>query len=224
MTGPGWASGDWRHAAGGRRAMIAKRRRVMQARRAQIAELLFENDGLARGEPARLAKRFGVSETTISNDVAAILQEAGATRCTCCGAVPPTRLPDDDVPDDDVEEAQASSTPASSAEPAATSTQQTTPTPGTAAYSRPGSSMEAPTDAAGFATWQAEHVEPNRETSDGRTTADDDKSLIHRDGSSYDADLRAGARLVDEAGRTLIERMPTPGELPTWSSISPHPR
>jgi hypothetical protein len=43
-------------------------------------------------------------------------------------------------------------------------------------------------------------------------------SLIHRDGSSFDADQRIGAKLVLSDGTTLVERVKTPPS--RWASYA----
>lgn len=69
--------------AGGRRRYNARRRQAADARRREVARLLF--DGVAPGE---MAQRLNVSAATISRDIAAI--RAGGERCPLCGAPMPT--------------------------------------------------------------------------------------------------------------------------------------
>ena len=89
----GWADDPIR-AAGGRRHYNAIRRERAEFRRSEIVRYLAAEgiSLLARGTQASLARRFGVSEATISRDVEAIYSrehEPGWPRCCpLCGAKP----------------------------------------------------------------------------------------------------------------------------------------
>jgi hypothetical protein len=70
--------------ANGRRRYNKKRRELAEERRRQIALLLSRNHDLGHGFQRRLARRFGVSEATICNDVKHILDMG--KKCPVCGA------------------------------------------------------------------------------------------------------------------------------------------
>jgi hypothetical protein len=70
--------------AGGRRRYNALRRDLAAFRRLQVADLLNEW-GLVRGVQRRIAETLGVSEATISRDVAHLLHSHVA--CGQCGSV-----------------------------------------------------------------------------------------------------------------------------------------
>jgi DeoR/GlpR family transcriptional regulator of sugar metabolism len=68
--------------AAGRRRYNYTRRIKAELRRAELIEFVFEENG-AYGLQAQAARRFGVSESTISRDMAAIMK--GSRRCPHCG-------------------------------------------------------------------------------------------------------------------------------------------
>jgi hypothetical protein len=87
---PGWAR-DPIHAAGGRRHYNSVRQFRAELRRIEIICFLAESGVslLARGTQRALARRFAVSESTISRDLVGILAERGPSRrCPFCGAKP----------------------------------------------------------------------------------------------------------------------------------------
>jgi hypothetical protein len=66
--------------AAGRRRYHAQRRFERDCRRALVARMLRSRGRLERGDQARLAQELGVSEATVSRDVAAIFAGTGTTR------------------------------------------------------------------------------------------------------------------------------------------------
>lgn len=86
MSAQGWAE-DPERAAGGRRRYNALRRDLAAVRRAKLMALILEDGGtLARGTQARMARRLGVSEATISRDVVRVFAEypPSDARCPIC--------------------------------------------------------------------------------------------------------------------------------------------
>jgi hypothetical protein len=87
----GWARDPVR-AAGGRRHYNAMRQIWAEGRRNAIMEVVVGQGWslLARGVQRQLALHLGVSESTISRDLDAILSEArfDRRRCPVCGARP----------------------------------------------------------------------------------------------------------------------------------------
>jgi len=81
--------GDFR-LIGGRNAYNVRRQVKALARRRELAELLarWPDDGRRRGGQAEMARRLGVSEATISRDVAFLRRQANAIRrCPVCGSL-----------------------------------------------------------------------------------------------------------------------------------------
>jgi DNA repair exonuclease SbcCD ATPase subunit len=79
------------HAAGGRRHYNSVRQFRAELRRIKIICFLADSGVslLVRGTQRALARRFGVSEATISRDLEGILAERGPSRCCpFCGAKP----------------------------------------------------------------------------------------------------------------------------------------
>jgi hypothetical protein len=72
--------------AAGRARYHALRRFQRQERRLLVVELL-RRYGLVHGVQARISRELGVSEATVSRDVAALLKDRAA--CPCCGTVVP---------------------------------------------------------------------------------------------------------------------------------------
>jgi hypothetical protein len=72
--------------AAGRARYHALRRFQRQLRRQQVIELLGRY-GYDRGVQARISRELGVSEASISRDVAALLKDRAP--CPCCGTVVP---------------------------------------------------------------------------------------------------------------------------------------
>jgi len=68
--------------AGGRRHYNAIRQFQAEWRRSQVAKLLLEQ-GDKYGVQADLARKLGVSEATVSRDIAAL--KANSAPCPCCG-------------------------------------------------------------------------------------------------------------------------------------------
>lgn len=78
--------------AAGRRRYNALRRSQRDVRRAQVARLVTEFGGIGRGVQVRVARILGVSPSTVSRDVSAVL---GDTRpCRACGAMRPSWMLD----------------------------------------------------------------------------------------------------------------------------------
>ena len=73
--------------AGGRRRFNAWRKDMAVIRRAEVARLLATH-GRVPGIQTLIARQLGVSEATISRDVAAIFE--AAPPCSTCGAPKPT--------------------------------------------------------------------------------------------------------------------------------------
>jgi DNA invertase Pin-like site-specific DNA recombinase len=86
----GWAAGDHRRAAGGRRHYNAIRTLNAQTRRVAVIELLHKH-GRAHGVQTRIARELGVSRSTISRDIAALAWP----RCQACGGLTPMPWPSD---------------------------------------------------------------------------------------------------------------------------------
>jgi len=87
---PGWARDPIR-AAGGRRHYNSVRQFRAELRRIEILCFLAESGVslLVRGTQRALARRFAVSESTISRDLVGILAERSPIRrCPFCGAKP----------------------------------------------------------------------------------------------------------------------------------------
>lgn len=81
-------TGEAHRRASGRRAYNAQRQREAWARRVEVAKRLKET-GLQRGARAQIARELGVSEATVSRDVAAMLPIA--MECPCCGSIVPRK-------------------------------------------------------------------------------------------------------------------------------------
>jgi hypothetical protein len=72
--------------AAGRRHYNSVRRFAAALRRREVARLLSVEGGLTqRGSQARIAQQLGVSRSTISRDLAFLLQRSRP--CPCCGAL-----------------------------------------------------------------------------------------------------------------------------------------
>ena len=88
--GTGWATGDYRRAAGGRRRYNTQRRNLARLRQIRILQLLVDRDLMpfARGCGRLLADHFDVSPATISRDLNAIFSRAGRPlhKCPSCGS------------------------------------------------------------------------------------------------------------------------------------------
>jgi hypothetical protein len=86
----GWATGDWRHAAGGRRRYNARRRDAALIRRSLEVDLILRLGLLPwqRGTGICLAERLNVAPSTISRDLAAIFAAVGRPLhdCPTCGS------------------------------------------------------------------------------------------------------------------------------------------
>ena len=94
MRQPWSASTDWEtvcRRASWRRYYNSVRRVRALLRCAEVARLLRVQGGLDHGAQARLARRLGVSRSTVCRDVAALLQGAGP--CPFCGALTPLAGP-----------------------------------------------------------------------------------------------------------------------------------
>jgi hypothetical protein len=79
--------------AGGRRRYNAWRQQIAQHRRTILTHLLFAKGNLfEKGIQARLARKLGVSRSTICRDVKALLREGHP--CPCCGAYTHPPKPD----------------------------------------------------------------------------------------------------------------------------------
>jgi hypothetical protein len=74
--------------AGGRRRYNSWRRQMATMRRADVAGLV-DTHGMVRGSQARIARKLGVSEATISRDIKRILDERKP--CPTCGRPLPAR-------------------------------------------------------------------------------------------------------------------------------------
>jgi hypothetical protein len=70
--------------AGGRRRYNAHRQALALYRRRKLARMLRAKDMLTRGYQARLARKLGVSRSTVCRDVRYLLQLGWP--CPCCGA------------------------------------------------------------------------------------------------------------------------------------------
>jgi hypothetical protein len=70
--------------AGGRRRHNATRRARAELRRAEVARLLAVL-GLRHGTQAVIARRLGVSKSTISRDLTALFRGSRPRRCPLCG-------------------------------------------------------------------------------------------------------------------------------------------
>jgi hypothetical protein len=149
----GWAE-DWKRGAGGRRRYNASRKRLAQQRRREIAKAIDEAGGLPVGMQAQLARRFKVSESTISRDMIGILGEREAERCKCCGGIRPRALAAR------IEVAHAQPAAASSARPAATETTRPDPPTGTAGLSAATVSVYGRDPGAGAASLERDAFNP----------------------------------------------------------------
>jgi len=90
VQGTGWAR-DPIHAAGGRRNYNSVRHLNAELRRMEILTVLAETGTslLVRGTQRVLARRFGVSESTICRDLVGIYTERELGQsCPFCGAKP----------------------------------------------------------------------------------------------------------------------------------------
>jgi hypothetical protein len=69
--------------AGGRKRWNAWRRWMAFYRRCEISRLLFSQGSTKRGFQAKLARTLNVARSTISRDIAKLLED-GARRCPLC--------------------------------------------------------------------------------------------------------------------------------------------